>query len=99
MLWTLAAHPMDRRAMGYVGSPVMNNPRRGYVAYLLRLWEAQEGGSAVWRASLESPQTGERRGFASLADLFTFLEYEVCQAAQGQPSPSAGGKGGDIGKL
>ncbi len=77
----------------------MTNPRRGYVAYLLRLWQAREGGSTVWRASLESPQTGERRGFASLADLFTFLEHEVCQAAQGQPSPSTGEKGGDIDEL
>jgi hypothetical protein len=69
------------------------------VAYLLRLWQAQEGGSAVWRASLESPQTGERWGFANLTDLFTFLEKEAGQAAQGRPSPSKGGKGGDIDKL
>jgi hypothetical protein len=26
-----------------------------------------------WRASLESPRTGESRGFASLDDLFAFL--------------------------
>jgi hypothetical protein len=77
----------------------MSNPKRGYVAYLLRLWQAQEGENAVWRASLESPQTGERWGFASVADLFTFVESEVGQAARRQPSPSAGGKGGDIGKL
>jgi hypothetical protein len=76
----------------------MNNPSRGYVAYLLRLWQAQEGGSAVWRASLESPQTGERWGFASLADLFTFLESEVGQAARRQRAPSTGERGGDIDK-
>lgn len=68
------------------------------MAYLLRLWQVEDGGYAVWRASLESPQTGERWGFARLADLFAFLEQEVCQAAQGQPSPSTGGKGGDIDK-
>jgi hypothetical protein len=65
-----------------------------YLAFLLRLW--QEGGvdPPLWRASLESPQSSERRGFASLADLFTFLEKEVCQIAQGQPMPGAGEKGG-----
>ena len=74
----------------------MSNPRRGYVAYLLRLWQVDEAENAPWRASLESPQTSERRGFASLADLFTFLENEVCQVAQGQTAPNMGEKGGDI---
>lgn len=73
----------------------MSNSRRGYVAYLLRLWQVEQGENAPWRASLESPQTGERRGFAGLAELFTFLEKEVCQAVQDQPSPGAGERGGD----
>jgi hypothetical protein len=77
----------------------MSNPRRKYVAYLLRLWQVEEGGNTVWRASLESPQTGERRGFASLADLFAFLEKEVCRVVQDRPAASEGGKGGDIDKL
>jgi hypothetical protein len=74
----------------------MSDPRRKYEAYLLRLWQAQEGGSAVWRASLESPRTGERRGFTSLVELFTFLESEVCQVIQDQTAPTAGEKGGGI---
>ena len=54
--------------------------RRRYLAYLLRLW--QESGSGqigppLWRASLERPQGDERRGFGSLADLFTFLEEQT----------------------
>jgi hypothetical protein len=57
----------------------MRNPKRGYMAYLLRLWQATEGDGAPWRASVESPQTGERRGFASLTELFTFLENEASQ--------------------
>jgi hypothetical protein len=73
----------------------MSNRRRGYVAYLLRLWQVEGGENAPWRASLESPQTGERRGFAGLADLFAFLEKEVCQAAQNQATPGTGGRGGD----
>ena len=32
---------------------------------------------AVWRASLESVRTGERKVFASLDDLFDFLREQV----------------------
>ncbi|MBK8986764.1 MAG: hypothetical protein IPM39_11905 [Chloroflexi bacterium] len=48
-----------------------------YFAYLLRLWETEDGGRRVWRASLEFPATGERRGFASLSELFAYLEGEI----------------------
>jgi hypothetical protein len=44
-----------------------------YMAYMLRLWRANTGAQPVWRASLESPHTGERLGFASLEALFVFL--------------------------
>lgn len=55
----------------------MTEPRR-YRAYLLRLWLAEgEDGQPVWRASLESAQTGERRGFADLGSLFAFLEQQT----------------------
>jgi hypothetical protein len=47
--------------------------KQRYLSYLLRLWQ-EGGGRAQWRASLESPQGGERLGFASLVDLFIFLE-------------------------
>jgi hypothetical protein len=50
-----------------------NVPRR-YAAFLLRLWQAGDGDQAVWRASLESPDTKERRGFVCLQDLFGFLQ-------------------------
>jgi hypothetical protein len=59
----------------------MSNQKRGYVAYLLRLWQAEEGETAPWRASLESPQSGERWGFAGLAELFAFLE-KVCHTLE-----------------
>jgi hypothetical protein len=74
----------------------MSSARGRYVAYLLRLWQVDEAEDAPWRASLESPQTGERQGFASLVDLFTFLENEIGQVVQGQPTPSVGEKGGYI---
>jgi hypothetical protein len=44
---------------------------------LLRLWLTQRGGRLVLRASLESAQTGERVGFASLDDLFEFLRDQA----------------------
>lgn len=49
----------------------------GYRSYLLRLWRARGRDRAVWRASLQSPMTGERLGFASLRELFAFLETEA----------------------
>ncbi|MCB0190103.1 MAG: hypothetical protein KDE31_37785 [Caldilineaceae bacterium] len=51
----------------------MADEQPGYLAYLLRLW--QENGQ--WRASLERPRSGERTGFASLKELFAFLEQEI----------------------
>ena len=51
----------------------MTREQQRYLSYLLRLWQTSDGEKQIWRASLESPGTGERRGFASLADLFDFL--------------------------
>jgi hypothetical protein len=51
----------------------MTREQQRYLSYLLRLWQTSDGEQQIWRASLESPGTGERRGFASLADLFDFL--------------------------
>jgi hypothetical protein len=48
-----------------------------YASYLLRLWRARGEERAAWRASLESPHTGERKGFASLEDLFNFLRQQT----------------------
>ena len=48
-----------------------------YQSYLLRLWRTSSQGKLAWRASLESAQTGERRGFADLASLFAFLEQQT----------------------
>lgn len=49
----------------------------GYLSYLLRLWQSGSRDSAVWRASLENPMTGERLGFATLKELFIFLETQA----------------------
>ena len=55
----------------------MSREQRRYISYLLRLWQIRSGGELVWRASLESPHTGERKGFASLDDLFDFLRGQI----------------------
>ena len=54
-----------------------------YLSYLLRLWQQGGGERSQWRASLESPQGGERRNFASLADLFAFLREQTGASAAG----------------
>ncbi|MFW6082786.1 MAG: hypothetical protein ACOC8C_01890 [Chloroflexota bacterium] len=48
-----------------------------YLAYLLRLWQVQDETETGWRASVESPHTGERRGFADLEALFVFLTEKM----------------------
>ena len=74
----------------------MRKRERPYLAYLLRLWQVRDKGQVGWRASTENVHTGERRGFAGLAELFTFLEDEAGGCAQGPPTPGAGDSGGDI---
>ena len=56
-----------------------------YLSYLLRLWETSDGEKQIWRASLESPGSGQRRGFASLQSLIDFLEAQT-----GQTMPARG---------
>ena len=51
----------------------INEEPDAYQAYLLRLWRVPCKGEWQWRASLESPRTGERQVFASLEQLFAFL--------------------------
>ena len=60
--------------------------QRRYLSYLLRLWQ-ESGGSSdplgdvpVWRASLESPQSDERQGFAGLDELVAFLRKQTGRA-------------------
>jgi hypothetical protein len=67
---------------------------QGYLAYLLRLWQITSDGNLVWRASVESPHSGERRGFADLQALFAFLEEKTgCptrrEAQAGNPTSPA----------
>ena len=51
--------------------------KKNYRSYLLRLWVENENGKRAWRISLENPFTGERRGFANLIDLCTYLKEKM----------------------
>jgi hypothetical protein len=55
----------------------MHGERKGYQAYLVRLWRVRSRGEWQWRAALESPHTGERQAFADLAGLFAYLERQT----------------------
>ena len=55
----------------------MSDEPHDYYSFLLRLWQIRSGGKVVWRASLESAQTGERCGFADLASLIAFLNEQT----------------------
>jgi hypothetical protein len=55
--------------------PVLDRPSR-YRSYLLTFWEERSPDPKdpeVWRFSLQDPQTGQRRGFASLEALVVFF--------------------------
>jgi hypothetical protein len=60
----------------------MTDQQRLYLSYLLRLWQERDRLPAVWRASLEDPQTGERLGFADIMQLFAFLEGQVSDESE-----------------
>lgn len=52
-------------------------PISQYKAYLVRLW--QDDTQAVWRASAQSVQNGEWVHFATLQELFAFLEIRTTE--------------------
>ena len=56
----------------------MSDEPDAYQTYLLHLWRAKCQGQWQWRASIESPRTGERQLFAGLEQLFAFLS-EQCE--------------------
>ena len=61
----------------YASGGTMSEEPAMYHSYLLRLWRTSSLSNAVWRASLESAQSGERRAFADLESLFAFLEAQT----------------------
>jgi hypothetical protein len=61
------------------------NRHRDYVSYLLRMWQDSRDEEqscpteATWRATLQSPHTGDLVGFSNLEDLFAFLRGQAGQ--------------------
>ena len=55
----------------------METTPRTYLSYLLRLWREERDDEIVWRASLESVQTGERRHFADVDQLYAHLSARI----------------------
>lgn len=44
---------------------------------MLRIWSVRNDQKILWRASMENAQTGERRVFADLDDLFEYLQSQA----------------------
>jgi hypothetical protein len=63
----------------------MSGERRGYLAYLLRMWQVEEDGGVRWRALLERPGDGERFAFANLEAAFDFLVERTKEAREELP--------------
>jgi len=73
----------------------MHTPRtpHRYHAYLLRCWEERTGSSSdavTWRFLVEEVGKGERHGFISLEDVYTFLHQELAKTDQEQVVASTG---------
>lgn len=71
------------QAFGIVGTAAawkvetMSKQGSAYTSYLLRLWRVASEEGATWRASLESPHSGERWGFASVDEMCEFLRRHL----------------------
>jgi hypothetical protein len=50
---------------------------KSYHSFLLRLWRVVSDGKRIWLSSLEDPNTGERRSFASLEELLAYLKEQI----------------------
>lgn len=60
-----------------------------YQVYLLRLWRARCQGRWEWRASIESPGSGECQSFANLDQLSIHLR-EQCERQVPDPTTLPG---------
>ena len=67
----------------------MEDDQHRHLSYLLRVWTVDQNGSPIWRASLESPQTGERLGFPDLHALFAFLHQQTSTTSEPNTTRSA----------
>src|SRR5205085_1186645 len=75
----------------------MSGKQRSYRSYLLRLWLTGSPGTRVWRASLEDVATHERQNFASLEQLFAFVESQARRQPRDGDAPRAAEADGEPG--
>ena len=68
-----AGKSLREAAVAPTPNPLRQRDR--YRAYLVRLW--QDGPQSPWRASTQCVQTGEKRIFADLDSLCTFLHAQT----------------------
>ncbi len=54
----------------------VENSKRVYASYMLRLWQVRIENGSEWTASMQSTATGELRAFASVDALVQFLQAE-----------------------
>jgi hypothetical protein len=93
-----AEREVGKPALGESGGRNMNKMQPEYLSYLLRLWRENDGEgangveTALWRASVERPQAGERQGFASLEELFAFLRKETSSGSPQSERPEEEGR-------
>jgi hypothetical protein len=74
----------------------MSDDRPRYLSYLLRLWQVKSRRGWNWRASLESPITGKRRGFQNIDGLMDFIQEQTRQAmTPDEPTSPAYPESGD----
>jgi hypothetical protein len=55
----------------------MKQEQPHYLSYLVRMWRVEGKHGWQWRASLESPESGERRVFPSLEHMIAFLRAQM----------------------
>ena len=67
-------------SLNYSALPVGGSSTRRYHAFLLRLWQEEDG--APWRIQMEHPHTHEVVGFASLERLMQFLDEKLTSERQ-----------------
>jgi hypothetical protein len=63
-----------------------NEPVPNYFSYLVRLWRLND--TAMWRATLQDPHTGQKFLFDSVESLFSFLNQQLGKPASVVEQPT-----------
>jgi hypothetical protein len=69
----------------------MDDRRRQYRSFLVRIWGTAHGDTWTWRASVEDVRTHAHWNFATLDQLYAFLEAQTRGAGRDDSPPPAAG--------